>query len=325
MKAKDRVLELLEQNRQQSISGERIAESLGVSRAAVWKAIKSLEQEGHNIKAVTNKGYMLVQDSNVLSVQGIKPYLEDEAYAENLHVYSTIESTNKTAKELAVSGCSHGTVVVADSQTAGRGRYGRKFYSPSGSGLYMSIVLRADAVPLSDVVMITSAAAVISCRVIEKCTGVKCGIKWVNDLYVQGKKVCGILTEGVTGFETGQIDWVVVGIGINIDTKVFPDDIGHIAASLMEERAEGTLRSRIAAGIINEFMSKEVFGDEHRIMAEYRERQILMGHAVKVVNGNTDYEAEVLDVDDEGRLIVRRNGGQVEKLFCGEVSVKKVN
>ena len=323
MTIKERVLEILEQNRQHSMSGEKIAESLGVSRAAVWKAIKSLEQEGHVIEAVTNKGYRLWQDSNVLSCQAIKPYLNKEMYADNLHIYNCIESTNKTAKEMAVSGCPNGTVVVADSQTAGRGRFGRKFYSPSGSGLYISIVLRADKVPLSDVVMITSAAAVIVSKVIEECTGVKCGIKWVNDLYINDKKVCGILTEGVTDFESGHIEWVVVGIGVNIDTRDFPDEINQIATSIIDGKADGTLRNRIAAGIINEFVADNAFTNEQSIMAEYRERQILIGQMVRVVNGNTTYDAYVLDVDDAGRLIVKKDTGEVEKLFCGEVSVKK--
>lgn len=264
-----------------------------------------------------------MKEEKLLSARTIADYLGSDYNVSDIHVYDCLESTNKTAKKMASESCPHGTVVIADTQTAGRGRYGRSFFSPSGSGLYISLVLHTRYVGLNDFVMITSAAAVITADVIEKCTGVSCGIKWVNDLYIDDKKVCGILAEGVTNPETGNIDKVVVGIGINIDTEVFPEDIRDKATSVLRKSADDTMRNKLAAGLIREFLSSDILSDEKRIMEAYRRKQILLGETV-IVHGSSDsYEARVLDVDDRGHLVVRKSDGTTEALFSGEVSVKK--
>lgn len=242
---------------------------------------------------------------------------------DNIYIYESLESTNKTAKELATQGCQHGTVVIAHSQTAGRGRFGRSFYSPAETGLYMSIVLDAKYLKLKDITLITSATSVITSRVIENVTGKKCGIKWVNDLILNGKKVCGILTESVTNTQTGQIDRVVVGIGININTKDFPEDICDIATSIIDDSQQNNVRDQIAEGIITYFRDDNTFNDEKRIMDEYREKQILLGQMITVFNSNENYEAKALDVDNKGRLVVQKADGTCEALFSGEVSVRK--
>lgn len=265
-----------------------------------------------------------MKEENQLSVQGITGYLGDDFDSSCVYVYDCLESTNKTAKKMASENCPHGTVVIADAQTAGRGRYGRTFFSPSGSGLYISIVLHTKYVGLCDFVMITAAAAVITAEVIEKCTGVSCGIKWVNDLYIKDKKVCGILAEGIANHETGDIDKVVVGIGINIDTVSFPEEIKDIAASVFYEKTDGTVRNRIAAELIRSFLYSDILNDEKRIMEEYRRKQILLGETVTVHGSVESYEAKVLDVDAKGKLIVQKTDGTTEALFSGEVSVKKV-
>ena len=186
MTTKERILALLEENRGTPLSGEVLAEELGVSRTAVWKAIKDLQKAGHAIAAAQNRGYTLDTDSEVLSEQGVRLFLRNKSL--NLVVAQELESTNLTAKQMAAAGAPHGTLVVADSQTAGRGRRGRSFASPPGTGLYLSMVLRS-ALPMQSAVLVTSAAAVAVCRAVERAAGKRLDIKWVNDLFYRGEKV----------------------------------------------------------------------------------------------------------------------------------------
>lgn len=325
MSTKERALELLERSREKHLSGEEIARTLGVSRSAVWKAIKQLKEEGHAIAAVTNRGYILESESGVLSLQGVLPYLDDTAAADRLHFYDCLESTNKTAKELALTGAPHGSAVIADRQTAGRGRFGRSFYSPAGSGLYISFVLRPAQLPLSDPTRVTSAAAVALCRAIRAETGLEPEIKWVNDILLGGKKICGILTEAVTDVESGAIDWLVLGMGLNITTASFPKEIAGLAASLEPGGGDGTLRSRIAARLITAFSVSPDWMSSESVFAEYKARLTMLGKPVRVHSPRGDYEATALDLDESYRLIVRRSGGELESLSSGEVSVRPQN
>ena len=321
----NKILELLEKNRGTSLSGEQIAGFLGVSRAAVWKGIEALRRDGHIIDAVTNRGYALSDGSGVLSVEGLLPYLSDGVSAENIHIYKTLESTNKTAKEMAMSGCVHGTVVIADTQTAGRGRHGREFYSPADSGLYISIVLHPNKITLPDITMITSAAAVAVCRAVKSVTGVDAGIKWVNDILSDGKKICGILTEAVTDLESGNIDWLVTGIGVNITTESFPDEIKHIATSVRKTAEVGivpSMRSRLAAELINILLTSNLLSDVDVIHKEYKERLVVLGREITVIQGDERYTGVATDVDKSGHLIVKKPDGSVVSLFSGEVSTK---
>ncbi len=321
MSTKNKVLELLEKNRGKSISGEEIAGRLNISRTAVWKAIKSLIQEGHEIQAVTNLGYVLSEESNVLSVQGLLPYLREETYAEKINIFNSLESTNKTAKEMAINGCEHGTVIIADSQTAGNGRYGRTFYSPPGSGLYMSFVLRSSLINLPNVTMITSATAVAVCRAIQTVTGNNAEIKWVNDILLNDKKICGILTEAITDFESGSIDWIVVGIGINIDTQDFPDDLSQTATAIFTHKVGGTVRNRLSAEIINTFLSSNSCLNHNEMYKEYKERLTLLGKRIRVTVGNEAFDATAMDIDEKLRLVVKKTDGGISTLSAGEVSV----
>jgi BirA family biotin operon repressor/biotin-[acetyl-CoA-carboxylase] ligase len=321
MGTKDKVLELLEKNRGKSLSGEEIACLLGISRTAVWKAVKSLERDGHDIRAATKRGYLLSNENNVLSIQGLLPYLSKGDFAERIRIFKSLESTNKTAKEMAVSGCGHGTVIIADGQTSGRGRYGRSFYSPSGSGLYMSFVLRSQFLDLPSPTLITSASAVVVCRAIETVAGKRPVIKWVNDILLDGKKICGILTEAVTDFESGNIEWIAVGIGINIDTNNFPDELNQAAASIFPYKTDGTVRNRLAAEIINMFLSSSAWLNDKETHREYKDRLTLLGRVITVLRANETFEALALDVDESGRLIVKRPDGSVVVLSSDEISI----
>ena len=210
MSTKSEVLKLLEENKGTYLSGEELAIKLGCSRTAIWKAMKTLREEGYEILAVNNRGYALSKENNVLSEEAIRLGLNKKAV--KIEVKREIPSTNQYLKQKGIEEeYEEGSVVVAESQSAGKGRRGRHFYSPGKCGLYMSVLLKPKKTA-QESLKITAAAAVAVCRAVEKVCKVSLGIKWVNDLYLGEKKVCGILTEAVSDFETGDIELVVVGI-----------------------------------------------------------------------------------------------------------------
>lgn len=324
MSTKHRILELLEQNRGDSISGERLAGILNVSRNAVWKAVKELEKEGYSIEAVTNKGYRLSDQNDIVSIQGIKPFLSPQSklYAENIKIYKTLESTNKTAKEMAVAGAEHGTVIIADSQTKGRGRYSRSYFSPSG-GLYMSIILRPEVLNFENPTSVTAFAAVAVCEAIESISEKTPKIKWVNDILIDGKKVCGILTEAVTDFESGSLDWIVLGIGINvyIKTEDFPDDLQSLATSIFPNEKMFGVRNKLSAEIINRILGYDITPREAEIFRKYKNRLAMLGNQVTVIQNKIEYKAAVIDIDAAGHLVVKNENGEIITVSSGEIRV----
>ena len=254
MTVKSRLLELLEQHKGETLSGEALAGELQCTRAAVWKAVKALREEGYAIEAGTNRGYMLSRDSNRLSVEGIRLYLnQPDVY---LKLYREAGSTNQLAKQAAVSGeAGHGSFVIAQQQTAGRGRRGRSFYSPEDAGLYLSVVLEPKGETLQESLLLTTAAAVAVYKAVQKVCGISLDIKWVNDLYFHGRKVCGILTEAITDFESGNIEYAIVGIGLNLYCAAvgYPEELQGIAGALYpdETSASGIDRNLLTAEIVN--------------------------------------------------------------------------
>lgn len=324
MSTKHRILELLEQNRGDSISGERLAGILNVSRNAVWKAVKELEKEGYSIEAVTNKGYRLSDQNDIVSIQGIKPFLSPQSklYAENIKIYKILESTNKTAKEMAVAGAEHGTVIIADSQTKGRGRYSRSYFSPSG-GLYMSIILRPEVLNFENPTSVTAFAAVAVCEAIESTSEKTPKIKWVNDILIDGKKVCGILTEAVTDFESGSLDWIVLGIGINvyIKTEDFPDDLQTSATSIFPNEKMFGVRNKLSAEIINRILGYDITPREAEIFRKYKNRLAILGNQVTVIQNKNEYKATVIDIDAAGHLVVKNENGEIITVSSGEIRV----
>ena len=190
------------------ISGQQLAQQLGVSRAAVHKAAAALAAQGYALEAAPRRGYRLA---------GGDPFCAEAVgeYDAPIYLYDKLESSNRTAKTLALEGAPHGTMVLTSQQTAGRGRLGRRFVSPAGKGIYLSLVLRP-GLPMTEAQAVTVSAAVAVCRAVKRLCGLDLGIKWVNDLYYNGKKVCGILTEAGADIESGQLEWLVVGIGLNL-------------------------------------------------------------------------------------------------------------
>ncbi len=322
---RSRVLEALEKHRGQSISGEELASSLGLSRNAVWKAIRDLREGGYRISALPRRGYCLNSENDLLSVQGIQPHLSPAASfcRDRIRVYSSLISTNRTAKELALADAEHGTVVLSETQTGGRGRFDRSFFSPAG-GLYMSVVLRPEFLPFSESTLVTAFTGLAVCEAIEEVTGKAPGIKWVNDLLLDGKKVCGILTEAVTDFESGRLGWIVAGIGINIHTRRedFPPELQHSAASIDPEESIPGIRNRLAAAILNRVLDSEPLPDQEALLSRYKKKLVMLGQPVTVYQSGASWPALAMDLSPEGHLILQKENGEVLSLSSGEIRIR---
>ena len=318
MTTKDRVLRMLTE--ENAVSGERLGAELQVSRNAVWKAVSQLRQEGYRIGAAPNRGYRLLSAPDRLTETGIRQYLTTERFGREMEIHDRLDSTNLRAKTLAAHGAPHGFLVAADSQSAGRGRLGRAFYSPEHAGIYMSVILRPACAP-EKASMITSLAAVAAARAVEKLSGADVRIKWVNDLYIGGRKICGILSEAGFGMEAGQLDYVVVGIGVNVRKMEFPPELREIAGSVGNETGCEPDRGRLTAEILNEL--EKAYGqlETGEFLEESRRRSNVIGRDVLVIRNGEQYPARATEIDDQGRLVVRTEKG-TETLGSGEVSLK---
>ena len=255
-----------------------------------------------------------------LSETEIRRWLAAKELGESLEIHTQLDSTNNRAKELASQGAPHGMTIIADSQTGGRGRMGRSFFSPEHSGIYMTVILRPRCSP-EKAGMLTSLAAVAAAGAVEKVSGADVKIKWVNDLYIGGKKICGILSEAGLGPEAGRPDWVVVGIGINTAKMLFPEELKEIASSVGNETGEAPNRNRLIAEILNEL--DRLYGslETGAFLEESRRRSNVIGREITVVAAGEEYPAKALDIDEEGRLVVETAEGQ-KLLNSGEVSLR---
>lgn len=317
---KAEILSVLAGRPGQYFSGGALADQFNVSRNAVWKAIRQLQTEGYAIDGITNKGYALTSDGNIISEACIRHDLTARIFGRKIRIYPELDSTNSAAKALADQEDAHGTVIIADSQSGGRGRYGRPFFSPKKSGIYMSLFLRP-SLKAEQALMITSCAAVAVAEAIEKLYPVNVQIKWVNDLYVNQRKVCGILTEAGIGFENGQLDYVVIGIGVNTGAVTFPKDLAPIATSLENETGIAVSRNRLIAEILNSLESRFETMTDGSFLQESRRRSILLGREILVISANETYPAKAIDIDSHGFLIAETANGRVS-LNSGEVSIR---
>lgn len=322
MTLKEQVLTCLEKSRMQSISGEQLAEKFNVSRSAVWKAINALRNEGYDIEAVTNRGYRLSDKEDKISVAGIAAYA-DYIDPENVFVFDEVDSTNNKARAMALEGAKHGTVVFAERQTSGRGRLGRTFTSPPGAGIYMSVILRPSA-DLGKAMLITTAAAVAVCRAVRNVTGADAGIKWVNDIYIGGKKICGILTEAMTDFESGGLESVIVGIGINFkkSEESYPDDVLERITWIYSENEPVVSRNQLAAAVMDELLHLCDNLDDRLFLEYYRKYAVMLDNDVICIRGNERWNAHTVDIDDMGGLIIRMPDGKQQTLSSGEISIR---
>jgi len=319
---KSQILRTLEESRHGYISGGMLANQLAVSRNAVWKSVNTLRSEGYQIAAVTNRGYRLESSGDILSAEGITRFLRTKGLF-IVEVRKSVTSTNTVLRDIAEKGAPEGHVIAADEQTAGKGRMGRAFHSPAGHGAYFSLLLRPET-SAGDASLITSAAAVAAARAIEEITGANVGIKWVNDLLVSGKKVCGILTEATFGIESGVIESVILGIGINVTRPEngFPGTLDEYAASIYSETAaRESVRCRIIAAALDNFHEYYTDLPGRRFLEEYRSRSVILGTDVCVLTGNEEKKARALEINDDCGLLVRYEDGETETLRSGQVSV----
>ena len=321
---KHEVLALLRQQTS-PLSGQAIAEALGISRTAVWKAVGALQREGYRIDSVPRRGYVLVQATQVLSAVEIQNHLGDHPWADSITVVDSVDSTNNLAKQLAGAGAPEGTCVLAERQTGGRGRLGRSFASPGGMGVYLSVIIRPDAKP--DALMHLSACvAQAGAEAVEAQTGLHAGIKWVNDLVAGGKKLSGILTELSVELESGRVQYAVIGIGVNCCQRPsdFPPEIADVATSIAIQTGADPDRNALAAALIRALhrLSGELLTQRAAWMDRYRERCVTLGKQVRVLLPDGAREAVVLGLNDYAALEVEYADGTRATVSSGEVSVR---
>ena len=323
MTTKEKLLALLEDSKGTFFSGEEIARTLQVSRAAVWKAVNALREDGYTVDAATNKGYRLSPDSDILSPQGIRRFLKPEYRDLDLTVLPTAPSTNALVREKANQGCPEGCIIIACEQTDGRGRYGRQFFSPVDSGVYLSLLLRPMAYSPQQATCLTAAAAAAMCQAIEAVTGQQPGIKWVNDIFLRGKKVCGILTEAAVGLETGTLNYMVLGAGVNLypPAEGFPEEIQSIAGSVLEHSCPEA-KNRLVGEFLNRFWDFYSHPECRTYLEDYRARSLAIGRNVTVLSAGKAVSAYAYGIDDDFRLLVRYENGDTEALSYGEIRIQ---
>lgn len=318
---KERILALL-QNADGFLSGERISEQLGVSRAAVWKAVKKLREEGYAIQSVTNKGYRLVSSPDLLTEGELSPLLTTACLGRTVYSYEVTDSTNRRAREEADRGAPHGSVFFAEEQTGGRGRLGRAWSAPRGEGVWMSVLLRPKLAP-ADIAQITLLTGLAVCDAIREVTGLPVQIKWPNDIVLDGKKLVGILTEMAA--EEDRICALVVGIGVNVNNPAFPEELKDKATSLLLATGKPVSRKELAARILLRLEKEyETFlrqGANAAFRKRYAERCATIGSLVKVVMGNEEFAGTAIGISETGALLVQTGQG-IRAVNSGEVSVR---
>ncbi len=358
MNTKQDILAILEAHQGESVSGEQIARELHITRSAVWKGVRALKEEGCPITAGTNRGYLLAADSDIFSPGSVTTRLHGSAARLQVEIRPEVTSTNTVLKEEARLGAPDGKVLIALRQSAGKGRMGRSFYSPQDTGLYMSLLLRPK-LTLAHSTLLTTVAAVAVAQAVDDVLGIappkpepksesfgtdspqmehsgQAAIKWVNDVYFHGKKICGILTEAAADFESGTLEYAVVGIGINLTdpTDGFPEEIRHVAGSLYgRQPAPKGIRPALAAAVLNYFMRYYERLPETAFLTEYRRRSFLLGQDIYVLGGllpdgshqSAPRLAHADRIDEQLRLVVTYQDGTTEALSSGEVSTRLVS
>jgi BirA family biotin operon repressor/biotin-[acetyl-CoA-carboxylase] ligase len=321
--AAGRILDML-RNRQERLSGAEISRILGISRSAIWKHISALRREGYQIEARRASGYQLIAVPAHLTAWEIQAGMGTEQFGVKIHAFSHCDSTNTIAFRLALNGAQEGEVVVAESQTAGKGRMGRPWESPPGVNIYLSIILRPPFLP-NKMPLITLMTAVACAEAITEVTGLLPGIKWPNDLLLNGKKLGGILTEA--DLEMDRINFVVVGIGINVNVprSSFPASIRDTATSLREALGREISRIALIQALLRNF---EVWylslgqGGEEEIRSRWEEISQIRDKEVEVDSMGETVRGKALKIDADGALLVQEAGGEVRRIVAGDVHVR---
>ncbi|MBU3111864.1 biotin--[acetyl-CoA-carboxylase] ligase [Clostridium lacusfryxellense] len=321
-----KILKLLKDSGEDFVSGQKISEEFGVSRAAIWKHINIIKEAGYEIEAISRKGYRIISSPDILTFGEIKNFLTTKYIGKNIIHYESISSTNSKAKELAEMNEEHGTVIVSEEQTLGRGRLGRNWVSPKYKGIWMSIILRPNIIT-QNASLITLVGAAAVQRAIKKM-GIETSIKWPNDIVIDSKKVCGILTE-MSG-EIDHINYLIMGIGINVNLEEedIPIELKESATSLKLETGKYIDRKLLLANILNEF--EDLYndfvlnGNIKETIDICREKSILIGREIQLVNRGKVKIAKAVDISDKGELIIENDQGIIEHIVSGEVSIRGI-
>ncbi len=306
------------------VSGQELCNKFGVSRTAVWKAMNQLKEAGYEIEAAQNKGYHLVSVPDVMDTVELESLRDTEWAGCEIYYFDSIDSTNTKAKELAEAGHPAGTLVVADQQVSGKGRRGRSWESPHGTGIFMTLVLKPDINP-NNASMLTLVAAMATAGAISRVTGKNAQIKWPNDIVIDGKKICGILTEMSAQFD--YINHIVIGIGINVHNEAFPEEIRETAGSLYLTCGQRFHRADLIEAFLEEFEKYYAVyletEDMEGLYKEYNQMLANLGRQVKVLDPKDPFEGKAMGITKKGELIV--DTWESRKLVSsGEVSVRGI-
>lgn len=321
---KSEILRLLKESREY-ISGQQLCDRFQVSRTAVWKAVEQLKKEGYKIEAVRNKGYCLIESPDIMSKAELESMIKTTWAGRKVVYYDTTDSTNSQARLAGENAGIHGTLFVADRQASGKGRRGRSWDSPEGVSIYMTILLRPQLLPVK-APMLTLVMALSVAEAVKEVTGLDACIKWPNDIVLNKKKICGILTEMST--EIDYINYVVTGVGINVNQKDFPEEIKKTATSLLLEQGTAVKRSELIAAVMRRyeenyeaFMRQE---DLSELLEKYNEILVNRGHEVRILDPKGEYNACSSGINEKGELIVKTSEGEEKQIFAGEVSVRGI-
>lgn len=321
---KAEILTLL-RNSREYVSGQDLCARFGVSRTAVWKAINQLKEEGYEIEALQNKGYILRSYPDILSKNEIASRLGTKWVGKTLYYYEDTDSTNADAMRLGEEGAEHGTLVVANHQNKGRGRRGRVWQSPVGTTISMSFLVKPEIAP-GKASMLTLVMALAVAKGIEEACDLSTAIKWPNDILVNGKKVCGILTEMKA--EMDYIHGVIIGVGINVNVESFPEDLQSMATSLILEKGRKVSRAEVIERVaenFEEYYEKFMETEDLSLLRDlYEERLISKGKAVKVLDPQGEYTGISKGITGTGELVVETQDGKEQQVYAGEVSVRGI-
>ncbi|MGO4888086.1 biotin--[acetyl-CoA-carboxylase] ligase [Anaerobacillus sp. MEB173] len=318
-----KLLQMLLEHEGQYVSGEKISQHLGCSRTAVWKHIEELRKSGYELEAAPRRGYRIVYKPNTISEHEIKAELKTKALGQEIVYKDSLVTTQEVAHRLAGEGAIEGTVVVADEQTGGKGRLGREWYSPKGSGLWMSIILKPE-IPPQQAPQLTLLAAAGVVRGIQKATGLDCEIKWPNDILFNGKKIVGILTEMQS--EPDRIHSVIVGIGINVNQRIehFPEELQQIATSLAIETGQEVSRTNVMKQILEEIEGlyytylKKGFTPIKEIWESFA---VSLGKLVRARTIQGVIEGVAKGITDDGVLLLEDEKGEVHKIYSADIEI----
>lgn len=323
---KSKAVKTIEENKRRTFLATEITKPLNLSTISISKAIKPSRNDSYTLTSTTTTRYFLSKNSDFISKEGITLYLNDEFKYIDIYTYKKVTSTNDIAKKLALNGAKHGTIVISEEQTNGKGRLGRSFYSPANTGIYMSIILKLSLTTM-DSVLITTSSAVAICDAIEKLTGINCQIKWINDIYLNGKKIAGILTETSTNFESKTIDYLILGIGLNFTQPKndFPEELRKIASSLFEHNNSTINRNLLCAEIANNILNMISKIENYDFISEYKKRSIVLNQDIIYTSKGISLIGKAIDIANDGSLIVKNSDGSTKILNSGDITIRKVN